>query len=77
MFDVLSPDSPLEFKISGRPATFIDKTLNVPDAADAARAGDAIARRSVSAESMIDERGWGLPPASAAGKLYVQTIELR
>lgn len=76
MFDVLSPDSPLELRISGSPATFMDRTLNVPDAADAASAGlhDAIARKSVSAESMIGERGWGFPPASAAGKPFMYIL---
>lgn len=32
---VLSPDSPFPFRISGSPATFIERILKVPEAADA------------------------------------------
>jgi hypothetical protein len=35
VFVVLSPDSPFPLRISGSPATFIDRILKVPDAAEA------------------------------------------
>jgi hypothetical protein len=47
VFVVLSPDSPLELRMAGRPATFIDNAEYVPDGAAAHTASCTKARRPI------------------------------
>ena len=66
VFVVLSPSSPFPLRIAGKPATFIDRMLNVPDAAEAAttEGADKIARRTAFADRIPKDLNEGYEGAA-------------
>jgi hypothetical protein len=58
VFVVLSPDSPLPLRISGRPATFMERTLKDPDVCAITDAAQARAmKQALRRRVMVEETG--------------------